>query len=71
MGARGISVLEASGDGGVEGTNMRLVCTKFIPTFPSASPYVTAVGGTSYKTPEVAAAMSSGGFSDYWTAPDY
>ncbi|KAJ7499925.1 family S53 protease-like protein [Mycena latifolia] len=45
---RGVSVLWASGDGGVEGDSR--------------------VPGTS---PEVASDFSSGGFSNYWGAPDY
>jgi tripeptidyl-peptidase-1 len=41
-GVRGISLLFASGDGGVEGGQSKDRCDKFIPTFPAASPWVTA-----------------------------
>lgn len=68
-GARGISIMFSSGDGGVAG-GQPTECTKFIPTFPAGSPYVTAVGGTT-GSPETAASLSSGGFSDYWARPKY
>lgn len=39
---------------------------------PAGCPYgVTAVGGTQNQYPETAAGLSSGGFSNYFTAPDY
>lgn len=69
-GARGISIMFASGDGGVSGSQPG-ECTKFIPTFPAASPWVTAVGGTQGYNPETAAQLSAGGFSDYWPRPAY
>ena len=73
-GARGISLLYASGD---EGANCK--GGMFVPETPSSSPYVTAVGGTtkgsSYPTPgpdaEKAVGLSSGGFSSYWPMPSY
>lgn len=37
LGARGVSVLFASGDGGVSGLHYN-ECTTFIPTFPSGCP---------------------------------
>ena len=47
-GARGVSILAASGDSGVggDGTDDGN-CTngRFLPTFPASSPWVTAVGG--------------------------
>ncbi|KAF8437229.1 peptidase S8/S53 domain-containing protein [Boletus edulis BED1] len=49
-----------------DGTNK----TMFIPTFPSACPYITSVGGTNY-VPETAALFSTGGFSNYFSRPDY
>jgi tripeptidyl-peptidase-1 len=70
MGARGITLLASSGDGGVAGSQTT-PCTNFIPTFPAASPYVTAVGGTTSSGPEVAASFSSGGFSNRWARPSY
>ncbi|KAF8416931.1 peptidase S8/S53 domain-containing protein [Boletus edulis BED1] len=81
LGARGISILFSSGDGGVgdgdanpatqqcfsnDGTNK----TIFIPEFPAACPYVTSVGGTNY-IPETAVFFSGGGFSNYFPRPDY
>jgi len=49
----------------------RQIAKKFIPTFPAASPFVTAVGGTVGSSPEVAGALSGGGFSNYWASPSY
>jgi len=62
-GARGISILFASGDSGVGSDNGS--CTRYVAQWPSGSPYVTAVGGTT-GTPETGAGLSSGGFSDRW-----
>ncbi|KAH9839170.1 family S53 protease [Rhodofomes roseus] len=74
LGARGVSLLFPSGDGGVSGLHYPMIagemCTTFVPTFPSTCPYVTSVGGT-YNVPEVAATLSGGGFSNLFTAPDY
>ncbi|KAJ7872047.1 tripeptidyl peptidase A [Mycena leptocephala] len=81
LGCRGVSVLFASGDGGVgDGnpnlatqecrTNDRKHARRFIPAFPASCPYVTAVGGT-MSIPEVAANFSGGGFSDYFHRPAY
>ena len=75
-GARGISLLFASGDSGAAGDNG---CTGknndiFVPQWPSGSPYVTAVGGTSpglANKKESAAGLSSGGFSNRWARPSY
>ncbi|KAF8268692.1 subtilisin-like protein [Lactarius quietus] len=74
LGARGVSLLFASGDSGVGGGD----CQKndgsgdveFQPTFPSTCPYVTSVGGTKGK-PETAAELSSGGFSNVFKLPPY
>lgn len=71
-GARGISLLYASGD---EGANCQ--SGKYVPETPSSSPWVTAVGGTKpasgFPAPgsEAAIGLSSGGFSDYFAMPDY
>merc|ERR1712224_506864 len=46
-GARGISLLFASGDSGAAGDSHTCKNGKFVPQWPSGSPYVTAVGGTS------------------------
>ncbi|KAI9447282.1 subtilisin-like protein [Lactarius psammicola] len=72
LGARGVSVLYPSGDTGVgygdcedeEGD------VRFIPEFPASCPWVTSVGGTT-GNPETAAAISGGGFSDYFPRPEY
>ena len=71
-GARGISLLFASGDSGAAGDTHTCKGGKFVPQWPSGSPYVTAVGGTSgggLAPPESAAAISSGGFSNRWAQP--
>lgn len=66
-GTRGISILFASGDQGVWGRTG--VGAVFNPDFPASSPYVTAVGGTNFKTksvigPETAWNCGGGGFSN-------
>ncbi|KAH9896586.1 family S53 protease-like protein [Cubamyces lactineus] len=68
LGARGVSILYASGDSGVGCTTNS---TSFSPTFPSNCPYVTSVGGTQGFAPEQAWEGSSGGFSNYYPAPSY
>ncbi|KAF7881870.1 uncharacterized protein EAF02_006558 [Botrytis sinoallii] len=74
LGARGTSVIVASGDKGVgtacmknDGSNM----THFPPQFPGACPWVTSVSGVRYIDPEQAVCFSSGGFSDLWPRPSY
>ncbi|KAI1785612.1 family S53 protease [Ganoderma leucocontextum] len=69
LGARGVSILFASGDGGVAGSQPDN-CSKFVATFPSGCPYMTSVGATQ-GVPETAADFSSGGFSNYFGIPDY
>ncbi|KAH9053312.1 subtilisin-like protein [Lactarius vividus] len=72
LGARGVSVLFASGDKGVgEGDCKINGNVRFKPTFPATCPWVTTVGGTTHYEPEIAADISSGGFSDYFKRPDY
>ncbi|KAJ7121434.1 family S53 protease-like protein [Mycena epipterygia] len=74
LGARGISVVFASGDGGVRGGHDdSSVCnvTDFIPVFPAACPFVTSVGSTQGFGPEVAVNFTSGGFSNIFPAPRY
>ncbi|EED17555.1 protease S8 tripeptidyl peptidase I, putative [Talaromyces stipitatus ATCC 10500] len=70
LGARGISVIVASGDGGVAGIRPSSSCNAFIPTFPASCPYVTTVGATA-GVPEIGAALSAGGFSNIFTRPFY
>ncbi|KAI8982751.1 tripeptidyl peptidase A [Trametes punicea] len=81
LGARGVSLMFSSGDGGVgdgeedpalqqcfsnDGRNV----TRFIPLFPPSCPFVTAVGGTIH-IPETAVFFSGGGFSDVFPRPAY
>merc|ERR1712176_1732813 len=85
-GARGISLLFSSGDSGVAGIggsvlNDTSACKNdcdagsdcFVPQWPAASPWVTAVGGTkSYPgQPEMADQLSSGGYSLRWPRPSW
>ncbi|KZT63112.1 subtilisin-like protein, partial [Daedalea quercina L-15889] len=56
LGARGLSVFFASGDGGVSGTQTS-ERTTFVVPFPRRLP--------------VAASFSAGGFSNYWARPAY
>ncbi|KAH9053090.1 subtilisin-like protein [Lactarius vividus] len=72
LGARGVSVLFASGDNGV-GENCRDESGNvwFVPEFPASCPYLTTVGGTTDYDPEVAAPLSGGGFSDHFPRPAY
>ncbi|KAI9438831.1 subtilisin-like protein [Lactarius indigo] len=85
LGARGVSVLVASGNQGVGGGD----CTtkdsssndrvQFTPMFPADCPWVTVVGGTTShnpgviagRNPEVAASLSGGGFSNIFRRPPY
>ncbi|KAJ7750962.1 family S53 protease-like protein [Mycena maculata] len=70
-GARGGSILFASGDGGVAGGQSQS-CTNFIAAFPAGCPFLTAVGSVSGIPPsETAASFSSGGFSEVFTQPSY
>ncbi|KIW84095.1 hypothetical protein Z517_03341 [Fonsecaea pedrosoi CBS 271.37] len=74
LGARGVSVITSSGDGGPgDGcmTNDGRNRTRFMPQFPASCPWVTSVGGTGQVQPEIAERMSGGGFSDVFARPDY
>lgn len=82
LGARGVSLLFASGDNGVGPTGACITndgknTTAFLPSFPSTCPYITSVGGTKDFGPEVAAFdpgngfASGGGFSNYFPRPSY
>ncbi|KAH9926610.1 family S53 protease-like protein [Epithele typhae] len=73
LGARGTSILFASGDGGVAGGQFgeqSQNCTVFVPSFPPSCPYVTSVGATTGIV-ETAADFSSGGFSNVFGRPSY
>ncbi|KAH9064028.1 subtilisin-like protein [Lactarius vividus] len=76
LGARGVSILFASGDEGVgdgdckknDGSGV----VQFQPVFPATCPWVTSVGGTTgHWHSEVAAPLSSGGFSNVFKRPVY
>ncbi|XP_037342379.2 tripeptidyl-peptidase 1 [Pungitius pungitius] len=75
-GVRGISLLFASGDSGAGCKHLGKDQNSFRPSFPASSPYVTTVGGTSFKNPfkvtyEVTDYISGGGFSNVFKMPDY
>lgn len=81
LGARGVSMMFSSGDGGVGDRNpdpATQICitndgrnvTRFMPSFPTTCPFVTSVGGT-VNVPEIAVSFSGGGFSDRWARPSY
>ncbi|KAJ7452724.1 family S53 protease [Mycena galericulata] len=70
LGAVGISVLFASGDSGVGGTQSEM-CTAFVPTAPGGCPFITSVGGSTGLPPQIAAPLSGGGFSNYFPTPKY
>merc|ERR1712039_85222 len=76
-GAKGISILFASGDQGVCGRSGcgLLTHSRFHPDFPAGSPYITAVGGTDFEGADIGAetawADSGGGFSDNFDIPSY
>eukprot|EP01062_Namystynia_karyoxenos_P012723 TRINITY_DN1459_c0_g1_i2.p1 TRINITY_DN1459_c0_g1~~TRINITY_DN1459_c0_g1_i2.p1 ORF type:complete len:600 (+),score=225.37 TRINITY_DN1459_c0_g1_i2:88-1800(+) len=73
-GARGVSVLFASGDQGVLGRSGK--GARYHPDFPAGSPYITAVGGTDFAEKSVIGAekawtQGGGGFSDNFATPSY
>ncbi|KAG8739823.1 hypothetical protein FRC10_005084 [Ceratobasidium sp. 414] len=75
LGARGVSLLFASGDSGVGGgsclSNTPPSRKQFQPLFPATCPYVTSVGATYGVSPEIALLLSQGGFSNYFSRPSY
>lgn len=74
LGARGVSVIFSSGDGGVRGshdTPDECTSNTFISEFPSGCPYITSVGATVGVNPEIAVDFSAGGFSNYFLRPKY
>lgn len=62
---------EYSVGGGLCLTNDGKNDIKFQPKFPPSCPWVTAVGGTTEVSPEIGVFFSGGGFSNYFSAPDY
>lgn len=78
LGARGVSILVASGDFGVAGqqgactSNDGTNSTQFLPQFPASCPWVTTVGGTTlYNVNESGSGGGGGGFSNYFSRPIY
>ncbi|KAF8257382.1 subtilisin-like protein [Lactarius quietus] len=74
LGARGVSILVASGNEGVGKGDCKDSSgnVRFIPEFPSTCPSVTSVGGTKYKREsEIAAEISGGGFSIHFPREPY
>ncbi|KAF8263397.1 peptidase S8/S53 domain-containing protein [Lactarius quietus] len=81
LGARGVSVIFSTGDWGVGQGDCRFydssdnIVELFKPVFPATCPFVTSVGGTQGGTtkddPEVAASLSGGGFSLFFSRPPY
>ncbi|XP_021394447.2 tripeptidyl-peptidase 1 [Lonchura striata] len=74
--ARGLTILFASGDDGAGCRREHGGNHTFRPSFPASSPYVTTVGGTSFKNPflvteEVTDYISGGGFSNVFPMPEY
>lgn len=81
IGTRGVSIIVPAGNFGVaiscqsnDGKNT----TKFLPTWPSACPYVTTVGATGGNAPESVWSdgdsspfSAGGGFSDLFPRPEY
>ncbi|PBK98023.1 family S53 protease-like protein [Armillaria gallica] len=65
LSARGISILFAS-----VSSSQAKTCMTFIPTFPVGCLFLTSVGATQGIT-EVAASLSSGGFSNLFAHPSY
>lgn len=70
LGARGVSVLVASGDSGVWDSNCTFGAQKFQTSFPAGCPWVTVVGGTQ-GVPEQGWSDSGGGFSEVFGRPSY
>jgi tripeptidyl-peptidase-1 len=72
-GTRGITILFASGDQGVWGRSGHN--GHFNPDFPAGSPYVTAIGGSDFTSPnlgpETCCQDSGGGFSVTFARPSY
>ncbi|KAF7294544.1 Subtilisin-like protein [Mycena indigotica] len=70
LASRGVSILFASGDGGVAATPGESCNNKpFLPTFPTC-PFVTLVGATT-GSPETGASLSAGGFSNYFATQSW
>ncbi|KAK6527668.1 hypothetical protein TWF694_004649 [Orbilia ellipsospora] len=74
LGARGRTVIVASGDNGFGDKCLHKGKYRFLPDVLASCPYITAVGGTKWdKTTqtEVTWKTSGGGFSNYFVRPKY
>jgi tripeptidyl-peptidase-1 len=71
LGARGVSVLVASGDSGVGSQCTVSGKKQFTTIFPGSCPFVTTVGGTTGTSPEGAWSGGGGGFSEVFARPSY
>lgn len=71
LGARGVSVLVASGDSGVGSTCTENGQTTFTTSYPAGCPWVTTVGGTTGSSPESGWTDGGGGFSSVFGRPSY
>lgn len=73
LGARGVSILVASGDSGVGGIGDCTVdgTKQFAVSFPASCPWVTTVGGTTGQAPEAGWTDGGGGFSSLFGQPSY
>lgn len=71
LGARGVSILVASGDSGVGDTCTANGKSAFTTSYPAACPWVTTVGGTTGNSPEAAWSDGGGGFSSVFGRPSY
>ena len=78
LGLRGVTALAAAGDGGMHFSFQpfdsvtaigralnKVACAHSMPTFPASSPYVTAVGGTTWSSSKFANTSSSN--PAYWS----
>ncbi|RDL41680.1 Subtilisin-like protein [Venustampulla echinocandica] len=71
LGARGVSILVASGDSGVGNSCKVDGKAQFTTAFPAACPWVTTVGGTTGTSPEGTWSDGGGGFSEIFGRPSY
>ncbi|KAK6004110.1 hypothetical protein QM012_008960 [Aureobasidium pullulans] len=71
LGARGVTVVFASGDFGPGLACKSKHGKRLDPIFPARCPCVTSVGGTQFTNPEITGIASSGGFSGIFCRPDW
>ncbi|KAJ7339104.1 family S53 protease, partial [Mycena albidolilacea] len=75
LGALGTSLLFASGDGEFLTACRFARSVNYVPAFPATCPFITSVGSTGLDlfdgSGEMGSRFSSGGFSNYFSIPDY